>query len=150
MMIRQRQLREFMAITVVALHIVLVFYVILILPSRITNQDTLASTIGAFLPVFGIYVGIVVKNLQLRRGPIGEKVNPSFTIVLVMLLAAYVAGIVFVVEGYKSGVLTSERLLPGAIGLVEAAFGGFFSSLFFTLFGVDGSNSKKMSGSPRK
>lgn len=78
-------------------------------------------------------MGIVVKNLQLRRGPIGEKVNPSFTIVLVMLLAAYVAGIVFVVEGYKSGVLTSERLLPGAIGLVEAAFGGFLVTFLHTV-----------------
>lgn len=133
----RRALREIAAVSVVGLHILLVFYIFISLSTRVTEVETLMSVAGAFLPVFGIYVGVVVKNAELRRGPKGPSVSGNFTLLLGLLFFAYVLGVVAVVESYKAGIIASEKLLPGAISFVEAAFGGFFSVLFLKLFGVE-------------
>jgi hypothetical protein len=129
-----------MSIIVVVSHVALIYFALVFLSSRITNSDTLISTIAVFLPVFGVYVGVVVKTIAIGRGPLGRKVNPVFIVIMLLLLAAHAAGAVLIVLGFSNGLLPSEEALPAYISLLEAAFGGFFSLMFFSLFGFDDRN----------
>ncbi len=121
---------------IVIVHVMFVAFCALYLRDKITKFETYISTITVFLPIFGIYVGIIVKNIKLNNIPSEERVSPTFVGILSVLFVAYLIGNILVLYGYGSGFITSEDLLPGAISIVEAAFGGFFTSLFLTLFAV--------------
>lgn len=133
---RTRTLREIMSLLVVVSHIALIFFALVVLSGRITDTDTLLSTMAVFLPVFGVYVGVVAKTITVGRGPLGKKVSPVFVAIMLLLLIAHALGAVSIIVGFASGVISSEEVLPGYISLLEAAFGGFFSLMFFSLFGV--------------
>lgn len=134
----QRTARSFFAILVVLAHVVFVSVCAVFLQDRITSLETYLSTMAVFLPVFGIYVGIVVKATGIRKGPRGPKVSGTFLTLMGLLFVAYLAGNIFVLRGYGSGFIASEEMLPAAFALVETAFGGFFTTLFLTLFGEEG------------
>ena len=131
----ERTARAVFAILVVIVHVVFVSFCAVYLQARITKIATYVSTIAVFLPVFGIYVGVVVKSVGISKGPRGRKVSGVFLALMVILFAAYVAGNAFVLWSYETGFIGSEDLLPAAVSLVESAFGGFFPTLFLTLFG---------------
>jgi hypothetical protein len=120
---------------VVASHVLLVGFAAFFLQARITAIETYLSTLAVFLPVFGTYLSIVVKSVGMSRGPRGKLVSSTFISLMLILFVAYSLGIVFVLYSYATGFIGTEEALPGAIGLVEAAFGGFFTTLFVTLFG---------------
>ena len=130
-----RSARAFFAILVVLVHVVFVSYCAIYLQTRITKPETYFSTIAVFLPVFGIYVGVVVKSVGTSKGPKGPNVSGTFLALITILFIAYACGNAFVLYSYGSGFISTEDLLPGAIAIVEAAFGGFFTTLFLTLFG---------------
>ena len=131
----QRSARALFALLVVIAHVAFVSFCAVDLQSRITKIETYVSTIAVFLPVFGIYVGVVVKSVGLGKGPRGRKVSGLFLALMSILFVAYVAGNGFVLWSYETGFIGSEDLLPAAVSLVESAFGGFFTTLFLTLFG---------------
>jgi hypothetical protein len=128
--------RSVFSILVCLTHIVFVFFCAFYLHSRVTKMETYFSTLATFLPIFGVYLGIVVKSLKLEKSSAPERIDNTFLAVLFILFLAYLAGNTAVIYAYGTDVIPSEDLLPGAIGLVEAAFGGFFTTLFLTLFGV--------------
>ncbi|MBN8187697.1 hypothetical protein JF540_13455 [Salipiger thiooxidans] len=133
----ERTARAVFAILVVIVHVVFVSFCAVYLQARITKFATYVSTIAVFLPVFGIYVGVVVKSVGISKGPRGRKVSGVFLALMVILFAAYVAGNAFVLWSYETGFIGTEDLLPAAVALVESAFGGFFTTLFLTLFGQE-------------
>lgn len=130
----ERTVRSLYSMLVVALHIAVVAFSAFYLKNRITLIENYVSTMAVFLPVFGTYVGIVVGDIQLTSGPSGKIVSWTFITILSVLLLAYVLGIAFVMYLFGTGFIKSESSLPAAISVVEAAFGGFFTSLFLTLF----------------
>lgn len=134
----ERSARSVFAVIVVLSHIVFVSIAAVFLQNRITKIETYLSTLAVFLPVFGIYVGVVVKQISSITGPRGSKVNSVFLFIMTTLFVAYGAGNAFVIYSYNSGFIASEDMLPGAIALVESAFGGFFTTMFLTLFGDKG------------
>ena len=128
--------RSVFSIVIVVLHIAFVFGAALSLAPFVTSPETYYSSLSAFLPVFGVYLGVVVEALRDgRRAESVELVEPTYIFVMSALLAAYTLGNIFVVYGFITGFIVSEESLPGAIGIVEAAFGGCFSTLFFRLLG---------------
>lgn len=131
----ERTARSVFALTVVAAHVFFVSLAAVFLQDRITKAATYVSTLAVFLPVFGIYVGVVVKQIGSTVGPRGHQVSAVFLLLMSTLFSAYVAGNAFVLYSYNNGFIESEDMLPGAIALVESAFGGFFTTLFLTLFG---------------
>jgi hypothetical protein len=133
-MIFVHQARSFFAILTVALHVFFVGFCAIILQNRITDSETYFSTISVFLPVFGIYVGIVVKNIKLSPETDETAVSKTFIAIMMIILVAYFSGNIFVLYSYLDGFIVKEESLPGAIAFVEAAFGGFFTALFITLF----------------
>lgn len=133
----ERTARSIFALLVVVVHVLFVSFCAVYLQDRITRTATYLSTMAVFLPVFGIYVGVVVKSLGVTRGPRGRKVSNVFTIIMFVLFLAYVSGNIFVVLSFDSGFISSEDMLPGAIAVIEAAFGGFFTTMFLSLFGQD-------------
>lgn len=133
-----RTARTTFALLVVISHVALVTYCAIFFQDRITKFPTFVSTLSAFLPVFGIYVGVVVKEVSLKKGSRGHKVNTAFILIMAILFLAYALGVFLVIRSYETGFIETEDMLPGAIALVEAAFGGFFTTMFLTLFGVSG------------
>lgn len=133
-----RSARTTFALLVVLSHVALVTYCAIFFQDRITKFPTFISTLSAFLPVFGIYVGVVVKEIGVRKVSRGHKVNSAFLMIMAILFLAYGLGIFLVIRSYETGFIETEDMLPGAIALVEAAFGGFFTTMFLTLFGVSG------------
>lgn len=128
------KLRAILSIAVVLAHIALIIFCAIFLYPRITKLETYISTISIFVPVFGVYVGIVVKSITISAAPAGRKVSKTFITLIVMLFMAYFASIISVVILYSSGVIPNEDLLPAAVGAMEAAFGAYFMALFLTLF----------------
>jgi hypothetical protein len=143
------QARGFFSILVVVAHIVFVFYCAFFLKDRITKFETYLSTLACFLPVFGVYVSIVVKNIDLKPVERSQPVSTLFLILAGVLFVAYVVANVAVVYAYGIQFIRTEDLLPAAFATVEAAFGGFFTTLFLTLFGVSSLNSPTQAVSPR-
>lgn len=132
-----RTARSVFAILVVVSHVVFVSICAVYLQDRVTKLETYLSTMAVFLPVFGIYVSIVVKSVGISKGPRGKLVSGTFLTLIFVLFVAYVAGNLFVLRAYGSGFIPTEDYLPAAFALVETAFGGFFTTLFLTLFGQD-------------
>lgn len=131
--IYQREARSAFSVAVVICHILLIFFAAYLLSTRITNVETYLSTLGVFLPVFGVYVGIVVLNISVSRGPRGKKVSRTFMIIISALFIAYLACIVSILLAFRSNFIQDENLLPGALAFAEAAFGAFFTSIFLKL-----------------
>lgn len=132
----EREARAMFSVAVVACHILLVFFAAYYLSGRITKFETYLSSLGAFLPVFGVYVGIVVQNISVSRGPRGKKVSNPFLFIMTALLASYLACVVSILLAFGSNFIQGEDALPAALAFAEAAFGAFFTTIFLKLMVV--------------
>lgn len=137
-----------MSLAVVFAHIGIIAFCAFFLQSRVTKFETLISTISVFIPIFGVYVGIVVREASLSPTRSGGKASTAFISLLVVLFFAYLISIVGVLLLYATGTIPNEDLLPAAIGVMEAAFGAYFMSLFLTLFDSQAKKTVKEDGNP--
>lgn len=128
------KLRAISGVSVVFVHVVFIFFCAIYLKPRITSIETYISTVAMFLPVFGVFVGVVVKNIKLTPDVDDGVVSGAFMSIFVLLFLAYIVGNIFVIYLYGIQYISNESLLPGAIALIESAFGCFFTTLFLTLY----------------
>lgn len=115
--------RAFIAFAVIALHVIFVSVLAILLRFRITEFNTYISSIAVFLPIFGVYVAVVVEGISPERSPRKRRVSIAFFSIVLTLLMGYVLGCSLIAAGFVTGFIAHEELLPGSFALVEAAFG---------------------------
>jgi hypothetical protein len=133
--VRLQQARAGFAILVVVTHVVFVFAAAVVLAGRVTKPETYISTITVFLPVFGVYVGIVANNLQMDVRVSAKQIDSSFVVICGVLFAAYFLANALVIYAYLMQFIGTEDLLPAAFAATETAFGAFFTTMFQRMFG---------------
>jgi hypothetical protein len=131
-----RDVRTLFAFLVVLSHIGLIGFCAVYFQTVITKPEIYLTAIAIFLPLFGTYVGIVVGNLKMAIGGRGGRVSWTFTIMMLIFWLAYLCGVLFVIYSYDTGFIRNEDMFVACLAVVETAFGGFFTSLFLTLFGL--------------